>query len=240
MNAIRTLRDALEGNRLKVAATAAGLLSVFSLGAIADVTRGQTAPPVGGDTSIAAMTLDRIERPAERAQRPAPVAKQLKYDYQAQINGWYCGPGATRIAVSSRGYFPDQETVAGRLGTTVNGTDSIDDVTRVLNMYGTDRYGSRHIGPRASQSDTERMRDDVVQSITSGFPVVANIAGAASDVDGVVHDYPGGHYLTIVGYRDNGNQVRIADPAYVNGQASYWMDYSAAAQWTQTRGYSAL
>lgn len=236
----RQMRFSLPKNRAKMAAIAAGLLSVFSLGAVADVTRVSDAPNT--PSTLAVMAMDRSEHGsrAARVTKPAPVAKQLKYDYQVQTTFYYCGPAATRIALSSRGYLPTQDVVAGRLGTTVDGTNSVDEISRVLNQYGKVQYRSHRInGETATRAELERMRSDVVQAITTGYPVVANIVDGATDVDGVGHAYPGGHYLTVVGYRENGNIVKIADPAYVNGQASYWMHISELANWAAKRGYSA-
>ena len=235
----RHLRFTLPENRAKMAAVAAGLLSVFSIGAVADVARVSDAPR--SQSSLAVMAMDRSEHGSRDARllKPAPGAKQLKYDYQPQSTFYYCGPGATRIALSSRGYLPTQDVVAGRLGTTVDGTQSVDEVTRVLNQYGKVQYHSHRIGDKATRADREQLRRDVVQAITAGIPVVANIVDGATDVDGVGHAYPGGHYVTVVGYRDNGDVVKIADPAYVNGQASYWMHTSELANWAVTRGYSA-
>ncbi|MFI7512748.1 phytochelatin synthase, partial [Micromonospora echinofusca] len=48
----------------------------------------------------------------------------------------------------------------------------------------------------------------------------------------------GGHYISVVGYRDNGNTVTIADSADPN-QASYRMSIDNLADWIATRGYTA-
>jgi hypothetical protein len=66
---------------------------------------------------------------------------------------------------------------------------------------------------------------------------VGNVAGAATDVSGNQHSYPG-HYLAIVGYGHNGDTVKIADPADTNGNGSYWMSTVDAANWMATHGYA--
>ncbi|MFD6568181.1 phytochelatin synthase, partial [Micromonospora profundi] len=47
----------------------------------------------------------------------------------------------------------------------------------------------------------------------------------------------GGHYISVVGYRDNGNTVTIADSANPN-TASYEVTVEHLADWIATRGYA--
>jgi predicted ferric reductase len=44
-----------------------------------------------------------------------------------------------------------------------------------------------------------------------------------TDTAGVFHAYEGGHYFTLVGYRDDGRTVKIADPANPSGDGTYWV-----------------
>ncbi|MEO3745376.1 C39 family peptidase [Plantactinospora sp. B5E13] len=170
----------------------------------------------------------------------APPAKELTVDYQAQPNFYYCGPAATRIALSAHGPAPSQDEIANRLGTTVNGTDSAEDTTRVLNSVGgTDFYRTRPIPQQvATPAEMDRLQADVTRAVATDHPVVVNVIGTATDTAGVPHSYDGGHYLTVVGYRDDGRTVKIADPANVNGASSYWMSTINLANWAATRGYS--
>ncbi|MER5705827.1 C39 family peptidase, partial [Micromonospora sp. NPDC002296] len=71
----------------------------------------------------------------------------------------------------------------------------------------------------------------------NGRAVVANIAGTTTDIDGGVHSFEGGHYISVVGYRDNGSIVRIADSANPD-QASYEITVDNLADWIATRGYA--
>ena len=58
------------------------------------------------------------------------------------------------------------------------------------------------------------MQADVVNAITQRrTPWSPNIAGSTVDDKGDAHSYPGGHYLTVVGYSERGTTVKIADPA---------------------------
>ncbi|MDG4765235.1 C39 family peptidase [Solwaraspora sp. WMMD406] len=166
-------------------------------------------------------------------------AREVRVQYEAQPNFYYCGPAATRIALTAQGHAPSQDEVAGKLGTTEAGTDSAEETTRVLNeMTGDDEYETTAIGAEAAKPEhVEKLKADVRAAVDDDRAVVANIMGTASDVDGVAHSYEGGHYLTVTGYRDGGDSVKIADPFY-EGQ-EYWMDLDALADWVAARGYSA-
>ncbi|RLP92329.1 phytochelatin synthase, partial [Micromonospora sp. BL4] len=74
-------------------------------------------------------------------------------------------------------------------------------------------------------------------TVDDGRAVVANIAGTSVDTDGGVHSFEGGHYISVVGYRDGGNIVKIADSADPN-TASYEVTVEHLADWIATRGYA--
>jgi hypothetical protein len=171
---------------------------------------------------------------------PAPDAKELTVDYQAQPNFYYCGPAATRIAASAQGQVLTQDEVAKRLGTTVDGTPSAEDTTRVLNsITGKKAYHTTAIPdttPKPAQMD--QLQADVVRAVNDGRPVVVNVKGTESDTAGTVHSYDGGHYMTVVGYTDQGRTAKIADPADVNGDDFYTVTTIDLTNWMATRGYS--
>ena len=165
--------------------------------------------------------------------------KVVGYDGALQPNGYYCAPAAVRIALSGHGHAPNFDDLAKDLHTTVNGTDSIHDVTRVLNYNLGGGYRSVEIPERGANAEqTEKLRTDVVTSINAGDPIVANIAGTVSDTIGEVHSYNGGHYLTITGYTEDGRLISIADPADRAGGNEYQVPVDRMADWIATRGYS--
>jgi len=178
---------------------------------------------------------------AAHAADAPPPALELAHDFQIQENGYYCGPSATRVALSAQGKVLTQDQVAQKLGTTPNGTDSINQVTDALNgELGAGRYHSVTIpGPQASPEQVAQLKADVVTSLSAGKPIVANIAGTVTDEDGQVHSYQGGHYLPVIGYAGNGDTVRIADSWDKDGNAHYTITADQLANWTATRGYSA-
>ncbi len=241
----RSLTTATKTPSRKVALAAAGLA----------VTGGAIAGPVlatGPDAhaasaaagSGAASTSSSGGQASPAAQKDAQVTsdprdKAINVDYQPQTTFYYCGPAATQIAASAQGHNLSQDELAGKLGTTVNGTNSAADTTRVLNnVTGTNAYHTTSIPGTPRQAQVDQVQADVMRSLNDGRAVVANIAGATTDVTGATHDFPGGHYLTVVGYHDNGGTVQISDPADVNGASNYWISTSNLAHWMATHGYS--
>jgi hypothetical protein len=177
---------------------------------------------------------------AKAVKVAAPAAKELTFDFESQINGYYCGPAATRIAASARISAPSQDSIANAMGTTTNGTNSAADTTRELNnLEGTSFYHTTFIpNSDATSAETDQLQADVVHAISNGYGIVANIVGSAQDTAGNYHEYDGGHYISIIGYTDNGRDVRIADPAVSEDQGLYTMSTIDLANWMGTRGYS--
>jgi hypothetical protein len=204
--------------------------------AAAAATAGGIAGP-----AIAAQATPGVQASAVvQADRKAGGERELNVRYEAQPNFYYCGPAAARNALSVQGKNIDVDAMAKEMDTTEAGTNSINDITPVLNKEtGKDVYKSVEIsGARADDKQTDKLRDDVVRTVDSGRAVVANIAGTATDTDGTAHSFEGGHYISVVGYRDGGETVTIADSADP-AQASYRMSIDTLADWIATRGYSA-
>src|SRR5262245_17744084 len=113
---------------------------------------------LGGLALIAAAVLPMASTPATAvptapavASKPVPqlgystqTVRTLNIDFQYQQTGYWCGPAATRIALSARISPPSQQQLANELPTTTNGTDWIGQVTRVLNNHlGTGWYETK-------------------------------------------------------------------------------------------------
>ena len=210
----------------KTALTAAGL--AFTGGAIA------------GPVTTAYAASDAKPTTQTQTDRKTNGERELGVRYEAQPNFYYCGPAATRNALSVQGKNINVDDMAKEMGTTEAGTNSINDITPVLNKETgkADAYHSVEISkPDADTTQTDRLRADIVRTVDNGRAVVANIAGTSTDTDGTTHSYEGGHYISVVGYRDNGNTVKIADSADPN-TASYWISTEHLADWIATRGYA--
>ncbi|MEU1756452.1 C39 family peptidase [Micromonospora matsumotoense] len=211
----------------KTALTAAGL--AFTTGAIAGPLTAAHAAEAHTRTPTASVQADR---------KPAGE-RELKVDYAAQPNFYYCGPAATRNALSVQGKNIDVDAMAKVMGTTEDGTNSINDITPVLNKQtGRNAYESTEIrSTKADDKQTDELRADIVRTVDDGRAVVANIAGTATDTDGNTHSFEGGHYISVIGYRDGGKTVTIADSANPD-TASYRISVDNLADWIATRGYS--
>ncbi|MEU1397900.1 C39 family peptidase [Micromonospora zamorensis] len=204
-------------------------LSVVGLLVAGGCALGPAVAAQAAPTPSASTSSSQTERSAERV---------LGIDYQAQPNFYYCGPAATRIALSAQGKALSQDEVAKLLGTTEAGTASALDTTRVLNELTGGKYRTTEIRDSVARPDqVEQLRRDVLAAVDAGRPVVANIKGTAVDTDGNPHSYEGGHYLTLVGYRDGGDSIRVADPADPT-LGEYWMSLPKVANWIAERGYS--
>ncbi|MFI7249534.1 C39 family peptidase [Micromonospora chalcea] len=208
--------------------------TVLTAAGIAATAGGIAGPAIAAHAAPAQKTTAAV------ADRKGHGERELDVRYEAQPNFYFCGPAAARNALSVQGKNIDVHAMAKEMGTTEAGTNSINDITPVLNKQtGKDVYKSTEIPmDKARDRDkVDKLRADVVTTVDDGRAVVANIAGTATDTDGNTHSFEGGHYISVVGYRDNGKIVTIADSANPN-QASYRMDVDELARWIASRGYS--
>ena len=163
----------------------------------------------------------------------------LSVDYQVQQTGYWCGPAATRIALSARGIYRSQAQLAAELGTTTNGTDWIGQVTNVLSGY----VGWYETKEMPNDPPTQAQRDllwrDVVLNINNNYPIVANIVAPANNHPPGYPNYTIYHYFTVIGYNDSNMTVLIADPASFGGNQIYWLTFNQLATLIPPKGYSA-
>lgn len=227
-----------------VAATALGASPIASASAasstaVASAHGGAATGSATTGNAAAGSTAGQPKPAAAPAKKYAP-AKQLRHSFMLQPNYYYCGPSATRVALSAHGKVYSEDRIASWLGTTTNGTGSAYDVTRVLNAkLGQNRYHTTEIpGAAATPGDIATLKANVVQAISQGDVVVANVAGHYTDDNGDYHAYEGGHYLAIWGYTHNGNTVKVADSADTVGSPYYTISVKKMANWIATRGYA--
>ncbi len=166
----------------------------------------------------------------------------LPIQYEVQSTSYWCGPTATRIALSARIAPPSQQTLANQLGTTTNGTDWIGQITAVLNdNLGAGWYVTREmpVDPPTSAQRTQ-LWDDLVRAVDGGFPLVTNIVAPASNHPPGYPSYTIYHYFTVSGYNAATREVRIADPASFGGNQQYWLSFDQLATLIPPKGYTAL
>lgn len=170
------------------------------------------------------------------------AARTLDVDYQVQETGYWCGPAATRIALSARIAPPGQGALAAQLGTTEAGTDHISQVTGVLNAnLGTGWYETKEMpNDPPTQAQRDLLWQDVVLDIDNGYPVVANIvAPPGNQPPGYPPDQTIYHYFTVIGYDEAQGTVLIADPASFGGNQIYWLSFDQLATLIPPKGYAA-
>jgi Peptidase_C39 like family len=223
------------------------LLNTFTskktvIGALATVVTGLTlaAGPAAAHaaTPTTAQTAPATASVATHSDHRT-ASKELRVKYQSQPNYFWCGPAAARNALTATGHNITMANLAHQMGTTEAGTNSANDITAALNkVTGSDKYHTTELAkPTVSPKQADTLKRDIVTTIDDNRAVVANVAGTATDTDGTTHSYEGGHYIAVHGYRNHGNQVKIADSANPN-TAHYWINTADLADWIATRGYS--
>ncbi|WP_020666987.1 C39 family peptidase [Amycolatopsis nigrescens] len=196
-------------------------------------------------TLIAPASASTAPFPVPAAAKPAsgPVQAKgtvtLNIDYQVQETGYWCGPAATRIALSARGIYLSQGDLAGRLGTTENGTDYIGQVTGVLSgLVGW--YETKNMpNDPPTQAQKDLLWQDIVLDINNNYPVVTNIVAPANNHPPGYPNYTIYHYFTVIGYNSDNGTVLIADPANFGGNQIYWLTFDQLASLVPPKGYSA-
>lgn len=187
------------------------------------------------------------DTPVEQAP---PVLKVLNIVWQRQETGYWCGPGSTRMVISTREEkLPSQTTLAEELGTTTNGTDHISQMVTLLNarwkLTGADAYVARDIYDPPTAAQRALLKADVVKRINAGYGIVVNVISGwrppGYPTSGTIY-----HYVAAIGYDQSGDKVLIADPA-AEGSAStawsqvprtYWVDIDDLGTWIGGKGYT--
>lgn len=173
----------------------------------------------------------------------APERVVLELDFEVQENGYFCGPAATRNALSAvMTDLPSQDELAIELPTTQNGTDWIGQVTETLNEYlGEEIYATTEMpADPPTQIDRDRLWEDLRRSIDAGYPVVANIVAPPSNhPPGYPDDDTIYHYFVVAGYDTTTDEVFIADSASFSGNTLYWIPLQQLGELIPPKGYSA-
>jgi hypothetical protein len=222
----------------KFKAVACGLALVAGV----SIPMGASAAPA---TPTQASAVQVADAAAAAKKVPAGAHKALgqvtlAIDFQYQQTGYWCGPAATRIALSARIGAPSQQELANQLGTDEGGTDWIGQVTGVLNnRLNTGYYETKEMpNDPPTQAQRDLLWQDVVYDIDRNYPIVANIVAPANNHPPGYPNYTIWHYFTVIGYDSNDMTVLIADPAGF-GPATYWLTFNQLATLIPPKGYSA-
>ncbi|MGW3545902.1 C39 family peptidase [Nocardia niigatensis] len=165
----------------------------------------------------------------------------LGHTYSPQETGYWCAPGSTQIVLTARGIDVPERELADELGTDVDGTDWIGQVTAVLARRTGQPYVTVEMPndpPTLAQVD--RLWDDIVGSIDGGNGLVVNIvAPPGNQPPGYPSNQTIYHYIAVVGYDDHTRAVYIADPARFGGLEHYWLSVRMLAGLIAPKGYAA-
>jgi putative chitinase len=180
------------------------------------------------------------------------VEKVLDYS-RAEIGQdtyYWCGPATTQTIIQARtGQMAPEATLAKELGTTVNGTNGVVQLARVLNarIGGNWQTGAMpNDPPHAEEKETLWKR--IVASINGGVGVAANIWVPPSNYPKASYTsteslrYGGGfvmHYLAVMGYARDAGGVRhvwLADSGFAPHGS--WVTFDQFATMIPPREYA--
>ncbi|MDI3331391.1 MAG: S-layer homology domain-containing protein [Micrococcus sp.] len=167
----------------------------------------------------------------------------LDTTWEAQPNGYWCGPASIKIALEGFGIETTQAAMAKEAQTDRDGT-WLHQVARVLDYNApTDvRYSVTTIrGQDSTEEDRIRIRENLKRSIKAGVPAVVNIAATPDEQPPLQRQKTGGrftlrHHMPIVGYNENNNTVLVQDP----WTKPFWISVYQLADMAGTRGYASL
>lgn len=165
-------------------------------------------------------------------KEPAVATVEKRLDYSRSEIGqdtyYWCGPATTQTLIQARtGQMVPEATLAKEPGTTVNGTNGVQQLQRVLNarIGGNWQVGEMHHDPPLTD-EKETLWARIVASINGGVGVAANIWVPPSNYPKASYTsteslhYGGGfvmHYLAVMGYARDAAGVRhvwLADSGF--------------------------
>lgn len=175
----------------------------------------------------------------------------------SQETNYWCGPATIQNALAIHDQYASEleisrktEALEGNVGwDDRDGTDSISQVTTVLNEYLDAGYVTR-LTPRDPMTPDQKVLfwNDLTTSIDAGYGVAMNIVAPPSNypkgkLGSANPTYGGGtvfHYVLIVGYQEvNGARyIKIADSGF--WPWLYWISFDQAATLVTPKGYSAV
>lgn len=162
------------------------------------------------------------------------------WKFSRRTTGSWCGPTSTEIVLNGRGVVMSQQNLANEIGTTVNGTDYVGLIERVLNNHLPDAHYTS-----VYNIDRELLWANIVASINAGYGCVFNIDVPPSNYPRGVKGsaspaYGGGevfHYIAGMGYDDaDPRAVWIADPGF--RPFGYWVALDQLATMIPPKGYA--
>jgi hypothetical protein len=143
----------------------------------------------------------------------APYSKTLGLTQQPQENYYYCGPATASEVLRALGLSNSQDSVAGSLETTTNGTPWYDGSKYPMASTLNAMQGNLYYAPLNGGFSTSTYSNDLVQDMAFGQPIAGNVVENAGGVH--LRGHPQGytiyHWIAIYGYTNYGNDTSYAD-----------------------------
>ena len=166
----------------------------------------------------------------DRDVKPQAATKELPVNYAAQLTGYWCGPAATRIAMSAKtGDLPSQAELAKELRTTENGTDHVgqvaDGLNKLLAPTGA-HYVAKDLSERQQSPEmSNELWNDTVRNIDEGKAMGLAAYGKPKHLDLVrEHIMMGEH-----GVRINNKAIWDACATHLQGHTAFQQRADIAA-----------
>lgn len=166
-------------------------------------------------------------------------------DLVPQETGYWCGPASTQTVLQSRGIVVAERDLAREIGTTVNGTDFVGLIERVLDQRVPEaRYTVVDVPDYLDEAGKARVWDTFLRSLNAGWGVVVNIVAPPNNYPRGVKgspnpSYGGGtvyHYVPVMGYDDRERAVWIADSGF--RPFGYWCSFDQLCTLMVPKGYA--
>lgn len=188
-------------------------------------------------------------------RRDQVAEKVLEYprDQVLQDTFYNCGPASAQTIIrAATGTLIGERQLGVELRTTTNGTDWIGQFPNVLNkrIPGAQYRIVEMPNDPPTQSQKNRLWDDIVRSINAGHGVVTNIVVPPSNYPRAVWPstlspaYSGGtvyHYFAVMGYSDADiRRLWVADSGFpgTQGVTGYWVSLDQLATMIPPKGYA--
>lgn len=208
---------------------------------------------INGGTNGLADRERRYQLALRILRKETPMAEKIlpySRDQVTQDTNYFCGPASCQTVIrAATGKLIDESALAVELGTTTEGTSSIDRMPSVLNRYIPGALYEYRVMPNdpPTPTQTELLWDDITASIDAGHGVVANIVAPPDNyprgVNGSISPaYSGGtvfHYIAIMGTGEDENGapcVWVADSGF--WPYGYWLGLEQLATLIPPKGYA--
>ncbi|HIV56896.1 MAG TPA: C39 family peptidase [Candidatus Stackebrandtia faecavium] len=161
-----------------------------------------------------------------------PTEGTVSHNYQVQKTFYWCSAAAARIALSTHDVSVKQSTLAKYMDVSRDGgLPNLNNLRDAMNKYSKD--GGYELRQWKNETTLrQQLTKDVISNVDSGHAVIINV----TRIDKA--KFSGGHYATIVGYRDGGNEFKIADPADSSRDA-IWLSAKNVADGVKLNRYVA-